>query len=437
MHYDLIIDSIADGVFTVDDEWNITSFNAAAEKITGIKREEAIGSQCCDVFRASICECGCALRETMRTGQSVINKPIEIMSPRSIKIPVSISTAILRDKSGAIIGGVETFRDLTTEEELRKKLEGRFSFYDIVTRNHKMQEILSLIPTIAESDATCLITGESGTGKELVARAVHNHSPRRENPFVAINCAALPDSLLESELFGYEKGAFTGAVKDKPGRFSMAEGGTIFLDEIGDISPSLQVKLLRVIQEKEYDPLGSTRTRRADVRIISATNKNIARLVKKEKFRADLYYRINVVSIDLPPLRERKNDIVLLAEHFIDRLNRIRKKNIAGLSQDVLIAFMQYAWPGNVRELENAIETAFVLCPAGLIQLKHLPEQFRRTESGELGDGRISLRDLEMQVIAEALKRNNYRKLATAQELGIDKTTLWRKIKKYNIRIPV
>ena len=226
--YDSVLDSIADGVFTMNEEWIITSFNKSAERITGISGEEAIGRQCYDVFRASICECGCALRETMKTGKSVINKPIEIMSVRGTRIPISISTAVLRDESNNVIGGVETFRDLTIEAELRKELEEKYTFHDIITRNHKMQEILRLISTIAESEATCLITGESGTGKELFARAIHNLSSRKDNPFVAINCGALPDNLLESELFGYEKGAFTDAKRNKPGRFAIAEGGTIF-----------------------------------------------------------------------------------------------------------------------------------------------------------------------------------------------------------------
>ncbi len=434
--FDPILDSIADGVFTVDENWNITSFNKAAEKITGISQEEAIGKQCCDVFRASICECGCALRTTLQTGESIINKPIEIMSTSGTLIHVSISTALLKDKSGTIIGGVETFRDLTTENELRKKLEGIYTFHDIITRNYKMIEILNLIPTIAESDATCLISGESGTGKELIAKAVHNLSHRKNKPFVAFNCGALPDNLIESELFGYEKGAFTDAKKDKPGRFALAEEGTVFLDEIGDISPALQVKLLRVIQEREYTPLGSTVTKKANVRIISATNKNLQKLVKTEKFRQDLYYRINVVQINLPPLNERKNDITLLSSHFIDRLNRIRKKNISGLSQGATKEFMDYSWPGNIRELENAIETAFVLCPSGFIHRKHLPDQFKRSAKGKSDSANMNLKDIECQVITETLKRNNYKRQETANELGIDKSTLWRKIKHHNIHIP-
>lgn len=433
IRYEPVLDSIADGVFTVDEEWNITSFNSAAEKITGIPRNEAIGKQCCDVFRASICECGCALRETINTEKSTINKVIEIMTPMGAPIPISISTSVLKDESGKIIGGVETFRDLTTEQELRKKLDGKYSFYDIVTRSHKMREVLNLLPTFAESDASCLITGESGTGKELFARAIHNLSKRKDKPFVAINCGALPDSLLESELFGYEKGAFTDAKENKPGKFALAEGGTIFLDEIGDISPALQVKLLRVLQEKEFDPLGSTKTRKADVRFISATNKDINSLVQEEKYRLDLYYRINVVHVHIPPLRKRKNDIVLLAEHFIDRMNRLRSKNIAGLSQEVVIEFMQYNWPGNIRELENAIETAFVLCPSGVIGLQHLPDQFRKQQESDSQTGGFNLKELEIQMIQEVLKRNNGNKTASARDLGIDKTTLWRKLKKYDL----
>ncbi|MFC1553973.1 sigma-54 interaction domain-containing protein [candidate division KSB1 bacterium] len=429
-----ILDSIADGVFTVNADLIISSFNDAAEKITGISRNEALGKPCCDVFRASICESGCALKQTLKTKETIINKSIHILSSEGNRIPISVSTALLKDENGEVIGGVETFRDLTTEVELRKKLEKNYSFFDIITKDHHMQDILGLLPKIAESDTSCLITGESGTGKELVARAIHNLSPRKNKPFVAINCGALPDSLLESELFGYEKGAFTDAKHNKPGKFSMAEGGTIFLDEIGDISPSLQVKLLRVLQEKEFDPLGSIKTVKADVRIISATNKNINDLVAEEIFRKDLYYRINVIQLNIPPLRERKNDIILLANHFINRLNRTRIKNITGLSPEVLMEFMKHDWPGNVREIQNAIETAFVLCSNGLIELKHLPIQFNSDNPEKSNNSNnYSLKEIEIQIISDALKRNNYKKLKTAKELGINKTTLWRKIKKYNI----
>lgn len=255
---DIILDSIADGVFTVDKEWRIRSFNQAAESITGVTRKEAVGKNCCDVFRASICETECALRRTMETGKPVVNKTVYIVNAQGNRVPISISTAILKDNKGRMIGGVETFRDLSLVEELRKELTGRYSFADIVSKNHQMRKLFEILPQAARSDSTVLIEGESGTGKELFARAIHELSGRRKKPFVAVSCAALPDALLESELFGYKAGAFTDAKKDKPGRFALAEGGTIFLDEIGDISPAMQVKLLRVLQERTFEPLGGT-----------------------------------------------------------------------------------------------------------------------------------------------------------------------------------
>lgn len=423
-----ISSSVTDGVFTVDSSWKITSFNKAAEKITGITRNEAIGKKCHDIFRTTLCEQGCPLQDALKTGNSAPNRALEIMSTYGKSIPISISTTVLRDEKGSFICGVQTFHDLTLVKELRKELEGKYTFYDIITRNDKMLQYLSHLPRIAESDSTCLIDGESGTGKELFARAINNLSSREQKPFVAVNCGALPDTLLESELFGYKKGAFTGADTDKPGRFALADGGTIFLDEIADISPALQVKLLRVLQEKEYDMLGSVKSRKANVRIISATNKNLEKLVRDGSFRSDLYYRINVVRIHLPPLRERKTDIMLLTNHFIDRLNRIRSKEVAGLAQDTVISFMQYDWPGNVRELQNVIETAFVMCSSGLIQLEHVPSHFHKKNSKSKLSLRSTLEETEIKTIIEALKHNNYKKMATAKELGINKTTLWRKI---------
>jgi len=277
----IILDSIADGVFTVDRDWRITSFNRAAERITGIERREALGRHCWEVFRANICEADCALRRTMETGKPLVNRTVHILNSRGDSVPVSISTAVLRDERGEIIGGVETFRDLTVVEELRKQLHGKYSFADIVSKSPRMQVVFEILPVVAESNSTVLIEGESGTGKELVARAIHNLSPRRDKPMIAVNCGALPDTLLESELFGYVAGAFTDARKDKPGRFALAEGGTLFLDEIGDVSPAMQVRLLRVLQEREYYPLGAAKPVRADVRVIAATNRNLERLVEE------------------------------------------------------------------------------------------------------------------------------------------------------------
>jgi len=301
---DIILDSISDGVFTVDSEWRITSFNRAAERITGVPREEAIGQRCCEVFRANICEGECALRSTIETAKPVINKTVYVVNADGETVPISISTAILKDEQDRMIGGVETFRDLSVVEELRKEIEHRHTFADIVSRNKKMVEIFDILPTIAESNSTVLIEGDSGTGKELVARAIHNLSLRKDQAFVTVNCGALPDTLLESELFGYKAGAFTDAKKDKPGRFALAEGGTIFLDEIGDVSPALQARLLRVTQEREYEPLGGTDSVKTNVRVLAATNKNLEELVESGSFRRDLYYRVNVITFSMPPLEK-------------------------------------------------------------------------------------------------------------------------------------
>jgi PAS domain S-box-containing protein len=432
-----IFDSIADGVFTVGKDWRITSFNHAAEKVTGITREEAVGKPCCDVFRANICESECALRETTNTGKPIVNKAIYIVNAEGERVPISISTALLKDKNGTVIGGVETFRDLSVVEELKKELAGRYTFADIISRNHEMQELFEIIPEVAQSDSTVLIEGPSGTGKELFSRAIHNTSSRRKKKFVAVNLGALPDTLLESELFGYKAGAFTDAKKDKLGRFALAEGGTLFLDEIGDTSAALQVRLLRVIEEKVYEPLGGTESVKADVRIITATNKPLARLVKEGRFREDLYYRINVVRIELPPLKRRKDDIPLLVEHFINHFNRIRSKDIVGISQATLEIMINHDYPGNIRELENIIEHAFVLCPGGMIEPRHLPNYLRPKEAplGPAGSA-TTLKEVEKQLIFEALKRNGWNRLKAANELGIHKSTLFRKIGSLGIKLP-
>ena len=435
---DIILDSITDGVFTVNKDWLITSFNHAAENITGIPRMEATGQRCSYVFRASICEGGCALRHTIETGKPITNFPIYILRTDGEKVPVSISTALLKDSDGNVIGGVETFRDLSMVEELKRELKDRYSFSDIISRNYKMKEIFDILPPIARSPSTVLVEGESGTGKELVCRAVHDLSPRSGCPFVTINCGALPDTLLESELFGYKAGAFTDARSDKPGRFALAEGGTILLDEIGDVSPALQVRLLRLLQEKVYEPLGATVPETANVRILAATNRNIEELVEAETFRRDLYYRINVVRITLPPLRERKDDIPLLVEHFISRFNSTHSMEIEGISDSAMASLIHHDYPGNIRELENAIEHAFVLCRGSQILLEHLPAQFRKDALDTLSSREegLTLREIETLAVTEALKRNNWNKAATARELGIGRSTLDRKIAKYGILLP-
>lgn len=431
----IILDSITEGVFTVDSDFRISSFNQAAEKITGISREQAIGRHCRDILRASICEGHCALHQTMRTGKPVVGKTVFILDVRGNRKPVSITTAILRNKGGGIGGGVETFRDLTMIEKLRKEIEREYTFEDIVSRSHRMKKLFDIFPDVAESGSTVLLEGESGTGKELFARALHTLSRRRKKPFVAVNCAALPDTLLESELFGYKAGAFTDARKDTPGRFARAEGGTLFLDEIGDISAALQVRLLRFLQERTYEPLGSVESVKADVRIVAATNRHLMDLVHEGTFREDLFYRINVVCMKIPPLRERMEDVPLLVEHFISRFNRIQGREISGVSDDAMTCLMSYQYPGNVRELENIIERAFILCRGSEIDRPHLPDFLCGSTLPGAAGGQISggLAQIEATFLVNALERNGWNRLKTARDLGIHKTTLFRKMKKLQI----
>lgn len=435
----IILDSIADGVFTVDTQWRISSFNLAAEKITGVPRSEAIGQLCRDVLKATICEKDCCLRKTMKSGEMIVNKTIRIIDSRGRQLPVSISTALLKDEEGNILGAVETFRDISIEEKLRKTIDGKYAFEDIISKNHRMQQLFDILPDVAVSSSTVLIEGESGTGKELIARAIHNLSPRKNKPFVAVNCGALPDSLLESELFGYKAGAFTDARKDKPGRFSLADRGTIFLDEIGDISPAMQVRLLRVLQEKRFEPLGSVESRKSDARVLAATNRNIMDLVREGTFREDLYYRINVVQLHLPPLRERMEDIPLLVEHFILHNNAIQKKEIKGVTDETLCCLMSYDYPGNIRELANVIERAFVMCKSELIQPHHLPAPLCASYSiqgSQPAMDMFSFKEMEAVFLTNALRRNGWSRIRTARELGIHKSTLFRKIKDLGVHIP-
>jgi len=433
---DIILDSIADGVFTIDQTWHITTYNKAAEEITGIPREKAIGQICKDVLRANLCETDCALRHTMETGIPVINKPVQIIDAEGRRKAITISTALLKDDKGQVIGGVETFRDMTVVEELRKQVQKKYTCEDIISRNHIVQGLFNILPQVADSDCTVLIEGQTGTGKELFARAIHNLSPRKEKPFIAVNCSALPDTLLESELFGYKAGAFTDAKKDKPGRFTLAEGGSLFLDEIGDVSAAVQVKLLRVLQEKTYEPVGSVSSEKADVRIIAASNQDLVELVNQNKFRSDLYYRINVVKLSLPPLKERSEDIPLLVEHFIHRFNEIYNKNICCLSDEAMAAMLSYDFPGNIRELENSIEHCFVLCQGNAIETRHLPPSIKKsitTKDSDISTFR-TLRQTEALMIERALHRNKGNRTAAARELGINASTLFRKLKSLNIR---
>ncbi|MCL1979992.1 MAG: sigma 54-interacting transcriptional regulator [Proteobacteria bacterium] len=437
MREKLILSSIADGVFTVDRDWKITSFNRAAEEITGWSQEEAMGKSCADVFHSSICGKNCAIAESLYTGVPVVNRSVTIRKSHGDQVPISVSAAPLTDHEGNIVGGVETFRDLTAITTLRQQLSQKYTFDAIISKAPAMLRLFSILPEIARSPSTVLVLGESGTGKELIAHAIYHSSERADKPFIVVNCAALPETLLESELFGYKAGAFTDARKDKIGRFAAAEGGTLFLDEIGDLPGSVQVKLLRVLQEKVYEPLGSNVPVKADVRIITATNRDLEALVGEGSFRNDLFYRLNVVKIILPPLRERKEDIPLLIDRFIKKYNAQQGKDIVGISSAALSLLMRYDYPGNIRELVNIVEYSFILCDGGYIQPQHLPDPFAArndTLSSSRSDaGPQSLEDIEKQAILLSLERNRWRKMATCRELGISKDTLRRKIGRYGI----
>ncbi|MBL1213362.1 MAG: sigma 54-interacting transcriptional regulator [Ignavibacteriae bacterium] len=434
-HANEILNSIVEGVFTVDKNLKITYLNTAAERITGVKQGDAIGHYCFETLRSNLCEIACPIKHSIKTGENVVNNQVKILRPDGKEIPVSINASVLKDEQGNIIGGVETFRDFSAIESLKKEIEQKYTYEDIISKNHKILEIFSILPNIAESESTVLVQGQSGSGKELFARAIHNLSYRSKGPFVAVNCGALPDNLLESELFGYKKGAFTDAKKDKPGRFELARGGTIFLDEVESLSPSTQVKLLRVLQEKEFEPLGSTAPVKSDVRIISATKTCLNQLVKKDKFRDDLFFRLNIVRIELPPLIHRRDDIPLLINHFIEKFGHKMHKYITGVSGDVLELLMNYDYSGNVRELENIIEHAFVMCQEEIIQLKHLPPEISlpQESKNEVKEITNPLETTERKTIKATLEKHNWNKVEAAKALNLHRSTLWRKMKKLGL----
>jgi len=447
--YPLILDNIGEGVFSVDQDFRITSFNTEAERITGVPRDRAIGRKCYEIFRASICQTGCALHETLRSGAPLRNVRIDVLDANMEIVPICVSTAVLEDDDGKLLGGVEIFRDVSEVEALRREVTGHPGFRDIIGQSAAMRRIFSILPDVAASDAPVLVSGASGTGKELVANAIHDLSPRRDHPFVRVNCGALPDTLLESELFGYVKGAFTDARRDKPGRFVLADGGTLFLDEVGELSPAFQVKLLRVLQEGELQPLGGTRTINVDVRIVAATNRDLGRAVADRTFREDLYYRLRVVPIVIPPLSARRHDIPPLIDHFVRDTARRTGKPIEGVTDSALQVLCEYEFPGNIRELKNVIERAFVFCREDRIDVRHLPDDlFSKgapseppAASGDPDTPAANPRiqpfrlpeDDEARVIREALEAHRWNRTETAKALGIGRNTLWRKMKKYGM----
>jgi PAS domain S-box-containing protein len=481
--YPLILDSIEEGVFTVDAEFRLTYLNEAAERITGMRREEALGRRCYEVLRGTACQSGCPLKRSLETGEPQQDVRVSMLNSDMEPVPISVSTTVMKDRLGRLIGGVEIFRDVSEIEALRKELSGSHGFGDMVGASPAMREIFQLIPDVAASEASVLVQGASGTGKELIARAIHDQSSRLDGPFVRVNCGALPDTLLESELFGHVRGAFTDARRDKPGRFQQAHGGTLFLDEVGDLSAAFQVKLLRALQEGEIQPLGGTETLTVDVRVVSATNHDLGRLIQEGSFREDLYYRLCVIPVQIPPLRERREDIIPLLEHYIARFATRTGKPIRGVSAAALQSLVDYDYPGNVRELTNIIERAFALCHGGQIELTHLPPAVRSPEvvafeptdprpGSTVGDDppisgftAILPRNLkpserkaislvaneagastsghgsaksptdrpEVRALIELLNANGWNRGTTASALGISRGTLWRRMKEYGL----
>ncbi len=431
----IILNCISDGVLTIGLEGNILYINKAMQELLGYPEGELIGKRCERFIRSNICVSeDCILRRSLAKKEKISNYETYIVNAEGRRIPVNINTDLLYDEAGNIIGIVEVFRDISQIKELKERLTDVYQFDNIVTKDRRMKEILSILPSVAQSKSTVLIQGESGTGKELIARAIHNNSLRKDKPFIAVNCAAIPEPLIESEIFGHVKGAFTGAHQDRMGRFELANHGTIFLDEIADMSPSTQAKLLRVIQEERFERVGGSKTIAIDVHIIAATNKNLLKEVKEGSFREDLYYRISVFPITLPPLRERKEDIPLLITHFIEKFNKEMGKSINNISPQAMKVLMNYFYPGNIRELRNIIEHAFVCSRGNTVLPEHLPKELvHAAEQLEIAPEGSSLNRVEKKWILSVLEKSGWRYQEAARQLGISRTTLWRKLKAYGL----
>jgi PAS domain S-box-containing protein len=448
-YWQTVIDTMLEGLMLVDPDGKIIFVNRAFEHLSGYSKAEVEG-QTCEILGCDTCfgtrkegkDKYCAL---FKEGKVRRRKCI-LQKKDGSELHVLKNAALIRDKTGKVVGGVENLTDLSpiVEKEevilsLRKQLSNEDGFHGMLGKSAAMKRVFDLIASAAPSEAPVVIYGESGTGKELAAAAIHNLSRRHRGPFVKVNCAALNENLLESELFGHVKGAFTGADRTRVGRFEAANSGAIFLDEIGDLPLTTQTKLLRVLQEKEFERVGDNRPIATDVRILAATNKDLDRLMQEELFREDLYYRINVIPIYLPPLRQRRDDIPLLTDSFIHKMRLKTDKTISGIAKDALDVFMQYSWPGNIRELINVIEYAFVLCPRGEISVSHLPAQLLghhplHAQQTAKTRGKIQKIDKRQELI-KALQATDGNKSEAARRLGVSRVTLWKRIKKYGIQV--
>ncbi len=428
----MILDNLDVGIFTVNRGGLITFFNTAAEKISGYHRDQVLGKHSRQLFGGKSTTEGRLLRESIETGEARDSQQGRIITNDSVAIPIKAHYIALRNEKEAIVGGLATFHDMTLVHQLRKTIHDHYTCYDMIGKSPPMRKIFELIDVVSGSDATILIEGETGTGKDLLAKVIHAASPRSEKPLVKVNCAALPENLLESEMFGYIKGAFTGADRDKPGRFQEADGGAIFLDEIGDLPLTLQAKLLRVIEEKEFYPLGARHIQKADVRIISATNRGLEKLVAERLFREDLFYRLNVLRIELPPLKERREDLPLLIKHILRQLCTAKGRLMAELSRKSMEMLLNFDYPGNVRELENILEHALILSKDDVILPRHLPGYLQKQkEPAKMAHP--NRQSGEKEQILAMLEKHNWHKGNTAQALGVNRSTLWRKMKRHRL----
>ncbi|MCP4682210.1 MAG: PAS domain-containing protein [Desulfobacterales bacterium] len=444
IHYEerslkIIMDNLDIGVFTVNRGGHITFFNKEAEKITGYDRSHMLGKPCSAIFEGDGAHDLNLLKASISDGATRINHRGMMTTDAGEVIPVRANYLALKNEKDTIVGGLATFHDLTLIRQLKKAMSDRYTLHDMIGKGPAMQKIFEVVGTVAQTDATVLIEGATGTGKDLLAKVIHSSSKRPARPFVKVNCAALPDNLLESEMFGYVKGAFTGADRDKPGRFNEADQGTIFLDEIGDLPLSLQAKLLRVLEDKEFYPLGSPHTKKVDVRIISASNRGLEQLVKKRLFREDLFYRLNVFRIELPTLKDRRDDLPVLIPHILRRISAAMDNRQVKISENAMEILLNFDYPGNVRELENILEHALIVCRDNVIRLKHLPDYVqkrfmspeRETPSAQMPDN--SMDNVERQKILRMLSQHSGHRARTAKALDMDRTTLWRKMKQYGI----
>jgi len=434
-----LFENFGRGIFTVNNLWRITGFNKMAQEITGFSRQEVLGQYCWDIFKADRCQAGCLLKATLTDGMSRADQDVHIVQKSGRRLALLVSSSAIKNLKGVIVGGVQAFAPLARVQVPGADLRPKLGQTQIIGRSLAFRQVLDLLPDVAASEATVVLEGESGTGKDLLAQAIHQQSPWAAGPFVAFNCSALVETLIESELFGHVKGAFTGAISHKVGRLELAKGGSLFLDEIGDLKLELQTKLLRALEERVFERVGSTRPIPFQARIIAATSRNLLAEVRQGRFRMDLLYRLRTVPLYLPPLRERVEDIPLLVQHFVARLNAKYKKEVRGLDPKVVTRFQQYAWPGNIRELERVLEYAFVFVKGPIITKAHLPEMEEQITAAPFPSlSREASRpdppwEDERLTIKKALQRARGRRAPAARSLGISRSSLWRKMKTHGL----